>query len=245
MAAEDAAKVVVTFEDVVLYFSLEEWAMLTAWQRHLYQEVMEDNFDLVASLGSQMLPKPELICKMEQGGEPCALGLPGQGGMDACRTPISATGSPSAQDPATEDWRPLVSPNGAALAADASLLKACPSWSESKLPDAAGSASPGPWAWKEGRGSLGAGSLGQAELQICECGRSFEDMASLCEHQGLHREEKGPFTCTSCGKLFQHHLNLLSHKKHRGKKRHACPGPGGPVLPQRRTPVLGAGEPAP
>ncbi|NXT17173.1 ZNF2 protein, partial [Syrrhaptes paradoxus] len=41
----------VTFEDVAVYFSPEEWVTLAPWQRDLYQEVMMDNHDLVASLG--------------------------------------------------------------------------------------------------------------------------------------------------------------------------------------------------
>ncbi|XP_048807900.1 zinc finger protein 239-like isoform X1 [Lagopus muta] len=42
----------VAFEDVALYFSAEEWALLARWQRELYQEVMMDNYDLVACLDS-------------------------------------------------------------------------------------------------------------------------------------------------------------------------------------------------
>lgn len=41
------------FEDVALYFSAEEWALLARWQRELYQEVMMDNYDLVACLGKE------------------------------------------------------------------------------------------------------------------------------------------------------------------------------------------------
>lgn len=44
----------VRFEDLVIYFSPQEWAELTDWQRELYQDVMEDTFELVASLGEPL-----------------------------------------------------------------------------------------------------------------------------------------------------------------------------------------------
>ncbi|XP_031527915.1 zinc finger protein 549-like [Vicugna pacos] len=54
MAAEvfkDPAQGSVTFEDVSVYFSWEEWALLDEAQKLLYCDVMLENFALMASLG--------------------------------------------------------------------------------------------------------------------------------------------------------------------------------------------------
>ncbi|XP_022420582.1 zinc finger protein 211-like [Delphinapterus leucas] len=41
----------VTFEDIALYFSWEEWKLLDEAQRRLYHDVMLENFALISSLG--------------------------------------------------------------------------------------------------------------------------------------------------------------------------------------------------
>ncbi|XP_030793669.1 zinc finger protein 484-like [Rhinopithecus roxellana] len=61
----------VSFKDVTVDFSRDEWQQLDLAQKSLYREVMLENYFNLISVGCQ-IPKPEVIFSLEQE-EPCML----------------------------------------------------------------------------------------------------------------------------------------------------------------------------
>uniref|UniRef100_A0ABI7ZCI2 KRAB domain-containing protein n=1 Tax=Felis catus TaxID=9685 RepID=A0ABI7ZCI2_FELCA len=66
---EARSQVSLTFEDVAVLFTRDEWRKLGPFQRNLYQDVMLENYSNLVSLGL-LFSKPKVISLLQQGDDP-------------------------------------------------------------------------------------------------------------------------------------------------------------------------------